>query len=63
MGKWKGLRLRLSQTDNVPVELYDLEADVGEKNNVAAKHPEVVKRIRQLMSSARTDSEHFPLPD
>ena len=26
-------------------ELYDLEADVGEKNNVAAQHPEIVARL------------------
>ena len=26
-------------------ELYDLEADIGEKNNVAAQHPEIVARL------------------
>ena len=26
--------------------LYDLEKDLGEKNNIAAQHPEVVERIR-----------------
>ena len=25
--------------------LYDLEADIGEKNNVAAQHPEIVARL------------------
>src|SRR5262249_7766610 len=35
------------------LELYDLEADVGEKTDVAAKHPEVVKRLQALADRAR----------
>jgi arylsulfatase A-like enzyme len=30
-------------------QLYDLQADLGEKNNVAAEHPDVVKRLTGLM--------------
>ena len=30
-------------------ELYDLEADIGERNNVAGKHPEVVASLKELM--------------
>ena len=30
-------------------QLYDLEADLGEKNNVAAEHPDVVKRLTDLL--------------
>ena len=35
--------------------LYDLGKDIGEKTNVAAKHPEVVKRLRAHMARARKD--------
>ena len=28
--------------------LYDLETDVGEKHDVAAEHPDVVKRLTKL---------------
>jgi len=33
------------------VELYDLAADIGEKDNVAAKHGDVVKRLRGMMEA------------
>jgi arylsulfatase A len=35
--------------------LYDLEADVGEKNNVAADNADVVARLTALAERARTD--------
>jgi arylsulfatase A-like enzyme len=35
--------------------LYDLEADVGETTDVAAKHPEVVARLRALAEAAREE--------
>ena len=37
------------------IELYDLELDIGEQNNVAADFPEVVKALTTLADSARTD--------
>jgi arylsulfatase A-like enzyme len=57
MGDWKGVRPGLRQ----PVELYDLKTDVSETNNIAAAHPEVVKKIAEIMQSARTDSKEFPV--
>jgi len=33
-----------------PVQLYDLAADPAEKTNVAAEHPEVVQRLRDLLA-------------
>lgn len=37
------------------LELYDLESDMGEKTNVADKHPDVVKRLEALAEQARED--------
>ena len=56
MGKWKGVSLG----PNKPLELYDLSSDIGETNNVAADHPDVVARIEECLKTARTDSEHWP---
>ena len=35
--------------------LFDLEADIGERHNVAAEHPDVVARLLKLVEHARGD--------
>jgi len=35
--------------------LYDLDNDIGETTNVAAEHPEVLDRLRQLAHEARME--------
>jgi arylsulfatase A-like enzyme len=57
MDDWKGVRLGLKS----PVELYDLHSDPGEKNNVAAAQAGVVKKIEEIMQTARTNSKDFPV--
>lgn len=57
MGRWKGVRLGTKK----PLELYDLAGDVGEQNDVAARRPEIAKKITELMTTARVDSELFPI--
>jgi arylsulfatase A len=37
------------------LELYDLSTDIGELNDVAAEHPEVVKRLCALADAMRAD--------
>ena len=46
---------------NSPIELYDVEVDIGETTDVAGGSPEVVERIAEIMESGRTPSELFPL--
>jgi arylsulfatase A-like enzyme len=58
MGNWKGVR-RKSRT--ALVELYDIVKDPGEANDLAASNPAVVKRISDIMVSARTESPLFPV--
>ncbi len=36
-------------------ELYDLDADIGETKNVAAEHPEIVKKLLALAENARDE--------
>jgi hypothetical protein len=34
--------------------------DVGEERDVAAQHPEIIRQIAAIMTSARIPSEHWP---
>ena len=64
MGDWKAIRtdmLRKNNPDPLAVQLYNLSEDVGEANDVAAAHPELVARFRKIMKDARTPSELFPI--
>jgi len=60
MDRWKGVRVGRR---SAPIELYDLEADPGERNNLAAGHPDIVARIAAIMQSARVESRAFPIKE
>lgn len=55
-GRWKAILL-----PGGPLELYDLEADLGETTDLAADRPEEVTKAREYLAQARTDSEFWPL--
>lgn len=42
MDHWKAVW----PSGDAPVELYDLDRDIGERNDVAAKHPEIVAKMK-----------------
>lgn len=69
-GDWK-LHLALDPTlegwDGVrkgkcDLALYDLRTDIGEKTNVADKHPDVVKRLSAYAVEARKDIGDWQIP-
>ena len=62
MGSWKGVRLNAAKKPDGPIELYDLATDPGEERNVAEEHPEMVRKIAEIMLAARTPSLHWPWP-
>jgi arylsulfatase A-like enzyme len=62
MGDFKGVRLNAAKNPDGPIELYNLKTDIGEKNNIADKHPDVVAKIQQYMKQARVPSKDWPWP-
>jgi arylsulfatase A len=61
-GKWKlHIPLKMKKrnwgkgTPDTPLNLYNLQADIAETNNVADQHPDVVKRLFALAENARID--------
>lgn len=59
MGDWKGIRNGVKKNPDAPVELYNLATDAAESRNVAAEHPEVVAKVREIMTREHTPS-HIP---
>jgi arylsulfatase A-like enzyme len=57
IGDWKAVRLGTKK----PVELFDMKTDSIEQHDVAAEHPEIVKRFEEYLKSARVDSEIWPV--
>lgn len=60
-GNWKAVRLNIQQPQRTTTELYDLSTDRAEAHNVAAEHPDLVKKFEGLMTTSHQSSEVFPL--
>lgn len=58
---WKAVRNPSHRLLDEPLELYDLDRDIGEENDVAADHPDVIAEIEDFMKDARTDSPNWPI--
>ncbi len=43
-----------------PVELFDLNIDIEEKNDISQEHPEILQKTERMFED-RTDSKHFEL--
>ena len=52
----------IRERPGAPVLVFDVVADPGESRNLAAKEPGFVARAEELFRSARTESEHWPVP-
>ena len=58
MGKWKAYR-----RDGIfgEIELYDIENDIGEENNLAANHPEMISKINGIMEKEHGEHPRYRL--
>ncbi|MHB8902483.1 MAG: arylsulfatase [Thermoguttaceae bacterium] len=58
MGTWKAVQ----RSPKDKVELYDLQADPGEADDVAQANPEIVAKVLAAFKEAHADNENFPFP-
>ncbi|MEO1010861.1 MAG: sulfatase-like hydrolase/transferase [Bacteroidota bacterium] len=56
MGNFKGVRYAV----DAPTELYDLETDISETNNIADQHPEIIKKMNHIFKEDRIANSHYP---
>ena len=52
-GKWK----LIERFDDNSLELYDLEADLGERNNLAEEHPAKAKALKEKLADWREEMD------
>jgi arylsulfatase A-like enzyme len=52
IGRWKAIR----KMPEGPLEIYDLAKDLGEEQNVADTHPEIIEQMEGYFATARTEN-------
>jgi len=55
-GKWKAIRKPIHKGT---VSLYNLSKDLGEENNIAKEHPEIVKQAKGYMKQQHVDNPNW----
>jgi arylsulfatase len=55
MGDWKAIRKNIFK-GNMEIELYNLQKDPTEQQDLASENPEIIKRIEQLMKQEHTSA-------
>jgi arylsulfatase A len=53
MGPWKGVKRDLQKNPDAPLELYNLENDLSERDDVAGRYPDIAAKIENIMLRAR----------
>lgn len=54
-GRWKAIR-KLSRGEFTPIEIYDLENDSKEENDIAITRADIVYKAKQIIKKEHTDS-------
>ncbi|MFT7249645.1 MAG: arylsulfatase A, partial [Arcticibacterium sp.] len=57
--KWKCIQLNVNDSTQARLELYDLEKDIKEENNLANEFPELVQRALTIMEREHTFNPDF----
>jgi arylsulfatase A-like enzyme len=57
MGKWKGIRQGIKSE----LQVYNLDEDLGEENNLAGEYPDIVQKLNELLDEAYEPNELYPI--
>lgn len=57
MGHWKGIRKNILE-GNLDIELYDLDTDILEQNDLSDQYPDIVGQIRKIMKQEHEPAEN-----
>ena len=52
--------LEIKVTNSSDIELYDLNKDESETNNLAIEHPQIVNEMAEIFEKSRTETPGFP---
>jgi len=58
---WKLIRLNVLMPEQTTLELYNIETDISEQNNLAEQMPEKVAELLPLFEQNHVESEWFKL--
>lgn len=58
MDRWKAIRKNIKE-GSLEIELYDLEEDLKEENNIASQNPEILKQVKEIMKEEHEQAEIF----
>ncbi|MEO6894734.1 MAG: arylsulfatase [Ginsengibacter sp.] len=56
LGNWKGVRFDMLK-GNMKIKLFDLDKDIQEQHDVAAQHPEIIKKMEEIMKKEHRTAE------
>jgi arylsulfatase A-like enzyme len=60
---WKLVQYNVGVEENTTYELFDLDIDPSESNNVASSNSELFEELKEILFNARTRSEVFQFAD
>ena len=58
-GKWKAIQKNMHKGDKGAIEVYDLENDPSEKNDISSLNSKVLKKAKRIFEEAHVPSEHY----